>query len=231
MTQILIGQDPLTLNQLRQVLNGPVIVSLTDAAWADIEKGAAVVATILAEGRTVYRFEGDNDSMAFQAQSAAYHAGTIVRGPLSAGPGNWVWIHTAFFQPSSDKFRTNIPFYIGGGNGAVLNVVGFSIDRSDSGPSAGQTSMSWTVHEDTNGNCIADDARVPIAHGSLSVGPNGNIIDRPTAFAVPRGYYILQITYHSQSSLAVASADCGDPASDDSTVEDVAYVSFELSTP
>ena len=54
MTQIIIGQDPLTLNQLRHVLNGPVQVELTPAAWANVEKGAAVVAAILAEGRTVY---------------------------------------------------------------------------------------------------------------------------------------------------------------------------------
>ena len=54
MTKIIIGQDPLTLNQLRHVLNGPVQVELTPAAWANVEKGAAVVAAILAEGRTVY---------------------------------------------------------------------------------------------------------------------------------------------------------------------------------
>ncbi|KQW83930.1 histidine ammonia-lyase [Brevundimonas sp. Root1279] len=54
MTQILIGSAPLALAQLRAVLDGPVTVSLTDAAWADVEKSAAVVAAILAEGRTVY---------------------------------------------------------------------------------------------------------------------------------------------------------------------------------
>lgn len=54
MTQIIIGQSPLTLAQLRAALAGPVAVSLTDAAWADVEKGAATVAAILAEGRTVY---------------------------------------------------------------------------------------------------------------------------------------------------------------------------------
>ena len=53
-TTIEIGAAPLTLAQLRAVLNGPVTVSLTDAAWANVEKGAAVVAAILAEGRTVY---------------------------------------------------------------------------------------------------------------------------------------------------------------------------------
>jgi len=54
MTDIIIGASPLTLPQLRAALEGPVTVSLTDAAWADVEKGAAVVAAILAEGRTVY---------------------------------------------------------------------------------------------------------------------------------------------------------------------------------
>jgi histidine ammonia-lyase len=54
MTQIIIGQSPLTLAQLRAALNGPVMVSLTDAAWTNVEKGAATVAAILAEGRTVY---------------------------------------------------------------------------------------------------------------------------------------------------------------------------------
>lgn len=54
MTHITIGQSPLTLNQLRHALNGPVTVSLTPAAWTAVEKGAATVAAILAEGRTVY---------------------------------------------------------------------------------------------------------------------------------------------------------------------------------
>jgi len=54
MIQILIGAAPLTLAQLRAVLDGPVTLSLTDAAWAAVDKGAATVAAILAEGRTVY---------------------------------------------------------------------------------------------------------------------------------------------------------------------------------
>jgi histidine ammonia-lyase len=51
---ITIGQSPLTLAQLRAVLAGPCTVSLTDAAWTCVDKGAAVVAAIVAEGRTVY---------------------------------------------------------------------------------------------------------------------------------------------------------------------------------
>lgn len=49
-----IGAAPLTLAQLRAVLDGPVKVELTPDAWADVDKGAAVVAAIVAEGRTVY---------------------------------------------------------------------------------------------------------------------------------------------------------------------------------
>ncbi len=54
MTSITIGQSPLTLSQLRTVIEGPVTVSLTDDAWARVDKGAAVVAAIVADGRTVY---------------------------------------------------------------------------------------------------------------------------------------------------------------------------------
>ena len=54
MTAITLGQSPLTLAQLRAVLEGPATVSLTPAAWADVDKGAATIAAIVAEGRTVY---------------------------------------------------------------------------------------------------------------------------------------------------------------------------------
>ncbi len=54
MTTIHIGQAPLTLAQLRAVLDGPVSISLTDAAWVAVDKGAATIAAIVAEGRTVY---------------------------------------------------------------------------------------------------------------------------------------------------------------------------------
>ncbi|WP_295171907.1 aromatic amino acid lyase, partial [uncultured Brevundimonas sp.] len=54
MTAITLGQSPLSLVQLRAVLEGPSTVSLTPAAWADVDKGAATIAAIVAEGRTVY---------------------------------------------------------------------------------------------------------------------------------------------------------------------------------
>ena len=53
-TTIEIGTAPLTLAQLRAVMEGPVHVSLSEHAWADVEKGAATVAAILDQGRTVY---------------------------------------------------------------------------------------------------------------------------------------------------------------------------------
>lgn len=49
-----IGQSPLTLSQLRAVLEAPCTVELAPAAWTAVERGAAVVAAIVAEGRTVY---------------------------------------------------------------------------------------------------------------------------------------------------------------------------------
>lgn len=54
MTQIIIGESPLTLAQLRAVIDAPVSVSLSDAAWAKVEKGAATVAAIIDQGQTVY---------------------------------------------------------------------------------------------------------------------------------------------------------------------------------
>ena len=54
MTMLTIGDAPLTLAQLRAVLDGPVMVTITPRAWADVERGAATVAAIVAEGRTVY---------------------------------------------------------------------------------------------------------------------------------------------------------------------------------
>ncbi|PZO37809.1 MAG: histidine ammonia-lyase [Alphaproteobacteria bacterium] len=54
MNTLTIGAAPLTLPQLRAVLDGPLTVTLTDAAWSDVERSAATIAAIVAEGRTVY---------------------------------------------------------------------------------------------------------------------------------------------------------------------------------
>lgn len=52
--KLTLGSTPLALAQLRAVLDGPVTISLTDAAWSAVDKGAATIAAIVAEGRTVY---------------------------------------------------------------------------------------------------------------------------------------------------------------------------------
>lgn len=54
MTQIVIGASPLTLSDLRAVLEAPTSVSLTDRAWAAVDAGAATVAAIIETGQTVY---------------------------------------------------------------------------------------------------------------------------------------------------------------------------------
>ncbi|HEY0103591.1 MAG TPA: histidine ammonia-lyase, partial [Brevundimonas sp.] len=54
MNHLIIGQSPLTLAQLRAVLDAPCTVALTDAAWTAVDRGAATIAAIVAEGRTVY---------------------------------------------------------------------------------------------------------------------------------------------------------------------------------
>ena len=51
---LILGSTPLTLSQLRAVLDQPCTVELAPAAWANVERGAATVAAIVAEGRTVY---------------------------------------------------------------------------------------------------------------------------------------------------------------------------------
>ena len=54
MTHLVLGSTPLTLNQLRGVIDGPVTVEVAPSAWTDVDKSAATVAAIIAEGRTVY---------------------------------------------------------------------------------------------------------------------------------------------------------------------------------
>jgi histidine ammonia-lyase len=54
MTKLVLGSNPLTLHQLRAVLEGPVTVALDPKAWVDVDRGAATIAAIVAEGRTVY---------------------------------------------------------------------------------------------------------------------------------------------------------------------------------
>jgi histidine ammonia-lyase len=90
MTHITLGDAPLTLDQLRTVLGGPVTVELTPAAWADVEAGAATVARIVAEGRTVY---GVNTGFGLLANTS------IARGDLETLQRNLVLSHACGVGP------------------------------------------------------------------------------------------------------------------------------------
>lgn len=54
MYQLTIEPGKLTLQQLRQVSREPVQLTLSDAAFADIEKSTQMVEKVISEGRTVY---------------------------------------------------------------------------------------------------------------------------------------------------------------------------------
>ncbi len=90
MTTLAIGQSPLTLAQLRAVLDGPVTVSLTAAAWRDVEKSAATIAAIVAEGRTVY---GVNTGFGLLANTS------IATGDLETLQKNLVLSHACGVGP------------------------------------------------------------------------------------------------------------------------------------
>jgi histidine ammonia-lyase len=93
MTSIRIGEAPLDLHLLRQVLAGPVQVSLSEAAWEEVERGAATVAAILAEGRTVY---GINTGFGLLANTS------IAPGDLETLQKNLVLSHACGVGPLLD---------------------------------------------------------------------------------------------------------------------------------
>ena len=90
MTHLTLGAAPLTLAQLRTVLDGPGTVSLTDAAWRDVEKSAATIAAIVAEGRTVY---GVNTGFGLLANTS------IATGDLETLQKNLVLSHACGVGP------------------------------------------------------------------------------------------------------------------------------------
>jgi len=90
MTRITIGSSPLTLAQLRAVLEGPVSVGLTKAAWADVDRGAATVQAILEAGRTVY---GINTGFGLLANTS------IASGDLETLQKNLVLSHACGVGP------------------------------------------------------------------------------------------------------------------------------------
>ncbi|MCC5785888.1 MAG: hypothetical protein JJU33_04205 [Phycisphaerales bacterium] len=179
-------------------------------------------------GETFYNFTGNLHDMRYRIGSGQEHRHEIDRDPSSLGIGGVVVSDTAFFQAPPATIVTEIPFVVGGGNNGVLSVSEFRLDRIDTGPTQGLTSMMWEVYADLNSNCVIDRGDRLIASGFASVGPNESFIDRPTGFRVPRGYYVLRLTYASYASMRVVSDDCRDPVRDESVVRDGVTVHFDL---
>ena len=90
MTHLTLGSTPLTLAQLRAVLDGPVTVALTPAAWTAVDRSAALIAAIVAEGRTVY---GVNTGFGLLANTS------IARGDLETLQRNLVLSHACGVGP------------------------------------------------------------------------------------------------------------------------------------
>ena len=88
--------------------------------------------------------------------------------------------------------------------------------------------MMWEVYADVNSNCVIDSDDRLIASGFASVGPDESFIDRPTGFRVPRGYYVLRLTYARYASMRVVSDDSRDPVRNEPAVRDGVTVHFDL---
>ncbi len=196
-----------------------------------VAEGCTTTTKATAVGDTAYRFVGDNDVMTIELQSAQDHAAGISRGPFSFGGGGLVTVDTATYQPHSGKFNADIPFIVGGGNGAHMVVDNFTAARTDSGPTTGYTWMSWEVIADANGNCAVDAGELGIASGFISVGPNQSAWQPAVRFSIPRGHYVLVVRYGTQAFLHIESEDCLRDARASSEVRDVVHADFELHHP
>jgi histidine ammonia-lyase len=93
MTSLTLGSSPLTLARLRAVLDGPCTVELAPAAWTAVDRGAAVVSAIVAEGRTVY---GVNTGFGLLANTS------IATGDLETLQKNLVLSHACGVGPLLD---------------------------------------------------------------------------------------------------------------------------------
>jgi|GEM_PF-2364544 len=194
-------------------------------------EGCTTTTRAMAVGDTAYRFIGDNDIMSIEVQSAQDHAASISHGPFSMGGGGLVTVDTLTYQPHSGKFNAEIPFIVGGGNGAYMVVNNFAAARTDSGPTTGYTWMSWEVIADANGNCAVDAGEFGIAMGFISVGPNQETAEPAVRFNLPRGHYVLVVRYGTQAFMHIESENCLRDARATSEVRDVVHVDFELHHP
>ena len=198
---------------------------LAEAKLGLDQNGCSMRAAASAMAATSYEFTGDFQDMRFEIGSAHEHVSWIRRRLSSdaAELGRPVAAYSDDFH--RPPITTQVPFAVGGGNDGAL-VVFLRLDRRDSGPTFGETSLRWEVFRKRFDDS-ADDER-PIASGGGRVGPNENFTDRPTRFRVPRGHYLLRMTYSSHVGMQVISEWCGESVKESSDVEDQAVLKFEL---
>lgn len=201
---------------------------LAEVALRFDQRGCFTTAEASVYGETFYNFTGNLFDMRYRIGSGQEHQHSIQRDPLSFGIGGVVATDTAFFQAPPATIVTEIPFIVGGGNNGVMSVSEFRLDRIDTGPTQGLTTMIWEVYADVFSTCSIDRNDRLIASGMGSVGPNESFIDRLTGFRVPRGYYVLRLTYSSYASMRVISDNCRDSVRDESVVRDGVVLQMDL---
>ncbi len=176
-TTLTLGNTPLTLALLRGVLDGPVRVVLSADAWTAVDRGSAVVAAIVAEGRTVY---GVNTGFGLLANTS------IAPGDLETLQRNLVLSHACGVGPLLPDAVTRLMM--------VLKIA--SLSRGASGIRRETLeALIALVNADilpcvpSKGSVGASGDLAPLAHMScvlIGVGEarhNGEVLDAETALA------------------------------------------------
>jgi len=176
-TTLTLGDAPLTLAQLRGVLDGPVRVALTAAAWADVDRSAATIASIVAEGRTVY---GVNTGFGLLANTS------IAPGDLETLQRNLVLSHACGVGPVLPDAVTRLMM--------VLKIASLSRGASGIRRETLQALMALVEADilpcvPSKGSVGASGDLAPLAHMScvlIGVGEarqNGEVVDAEAALA------------------------------------------------
>jgi histidine ammonia-lyase len=176
-TILALGNAPLTLAKLRGILDGPVRVTLSSDAWTAVDRGGAVVAAIVAEGRTVY---GVNTGFGLLANTS------IAAGDLETLQRNLVLSHACGVGPLLPDAVTRLMM--------VLKIASLSRGASGIRRETLEALMAM-VNADilpcvpSKGSVGASGDLAPLAHMScvlIGVGEarhDGEVLDAETALA------------------------------------------------
>lgn len=192
-------------------------------------QGCKTRAEVLGEGKTRYAFDGAVTTMSYKVGSEHLHESDIRRtvvGPVI--PADDPVSTTSIYEnPGLHHLRVNVPFIVAVDDG-WMEVSDSALSRTDTGPTRGQTWITWEVFEDPNCDCPSYPTGTPIARDRLQVGPNDSDSAPVFRFPIPRGCYVLVLTYDTQSTMALRSENCDQSVRDRSEVTDSAIVRFEL---